>query len=58
MSESNSNGNNYREYSGLNLPEVEKEGGAVKLVQNWLNEASKSKEWKEYIRSKMQLSLF
>ena len=42
----------------LTLPEVEKEGGAEKLVQNWINEAAKSNEWKEYIRSKMQLSLF
>ena len=42
----------------LTLPEVEKEGGAEKLVQNWLHEASKSKEWKEYISSKMQLPLF
>ena len=42
----------------LTLPEVEKEGGAEKLVQTWLNEASKADEWKEYLNSKRQLSLF
>lgn len=47
-------------YRSLYLPtkEVEEAGGAVALVNEWLNEAAKSKEWKEYQKEKNQLKLF
>ena len=38
--------------------EVEKAGGVIPLVQNWLDEYSKSDEWKKYVNEKSQLSLF
>lgn len=42
----------------LPFSEVEKHGGAILLVQSWLEEASQSAEWKQYIAEKNQLQLF
>lgn len=42
----------------LSSEEVENAGGVIPLVQNWLNEYSKSEEWKKYVNAKSQLSLF
>lgn len=47
-------------YKSLFLPlsELEEEGGVAELVKRWLDEASDSKEWKEYVGKKIQYSLF
>ncbi len=42
----------------LSLSEVDEEGGAVEFVKKWLGEAADSKEWKEWLREKMQYCLF
>lgn len=40
------------------LPEVIEYGGAVSLVQSWLEEAAKTPAWKKYQAERKQLSLF
>ena len=37
---------------------VEEQGGPVAFVVAWLAEASKAREWKDFIRANRQLSLF
>ncbi len=47
-------------YRSLFLPysEVEQEGGTLRLIKKWLDEAANSREWKTYIAQKVQYSLF
>ena len=42
----------------LPVPTIEEQGGPITLIQEWLNEASQSAEWKTYVESNKQLSLF
>ncbi len=42
----------------LAFSEVEENGGAVLLVQKWLEEMAQSKDWKLYRKEQMQLKLF
>jgi hypothetical protein len=38
--------------------EIESYGGALAFVEQWLEEASHSEEWRGYVSGKQQLSLF
>ncbi|MCB0631595.1 MAG: hypothetical protein R2824_24055 [Saprospiraceae bacterium] len=47
-------------YRSLFIPvlTIEEQGGPITLIQGWLDEASQSEEWKTYVESNKQLSLF
>lgn len=42
----------------LPFSKVEQHGGAILLVESWLEESSQSAEWKQYTAEKNQLQLF